>query len=240
MSAHNTYSRWAFLHNDWPVPVEPHPPQNLDALIAKLTYWLCAPGRDHGSGLQFITRSHDYQDEVETFAECLTHLQSLRDLLSECSRHRAENETLRQIVSDVCTALGNGAVCAPDCSLAFMGHVPEEVRLVVQGLRSRAEAAEAERTSREAEIERIRDVAGESRVALIDKLLAAEAEVSRLNKREQEAAKVIAPFAAVAGTCTAKGGWSDTDEITLLFDEAVLARIELSHFRAARRWQGGE
>lgn len=91
--ADNTYSRWAFLYNDWPVRDEPAPRQNVDSLIAKLTYWLGATGCDHVSGLRFITRSHDSLDEVETMGDCLAHLQEMR---AELAALRSENEALRR------------------------------------------------------------------------------------------------------------------------------------------------
>lgn len=43
----------------------------------------------------------------------------------------AENARLRQIISECAAALGNGSGISPECSVEFMGHLPEEIRAVI-------------------------------------------------------------------------------------------------------------
>ena len=49
-----------------------------------------------------------------------------------------ECAVLRQLLCDVLKGLNNGSGASPECSLAFLSGIPEEVRLEVSALRVRA------------------------------------------------------------------------------------------------------
>lgn len=67
-----------------------------------------------------------------TINEQLTY--SLLDAEDKADRLKAENEALRQIVSECATACGAG--CSPECTLDFMSMLPDEIASVV-GKRAR-------------------------------------------------------------------------------------------------------
>lgn len=67
-------------------------------------------------------------------AELRSLCQARDDARKERDRLKAENEALRQIVSECATACGAG--CSPECTLDFMSMLPDEIASVV-GKRAR-------------------------------------------------------------------------------------------------------
>ena len=61
-------------------------------------------------------------------------VQSSEDMGRIC----AENAKCRAIISECAAALGNGAVVSPECTVDFMAHVPNEIRLYVAKLKEAA------------------------------------------------------------------------------------------------------
>lgn len=63
-------------------------------------------------------------------------------VLAENAKLRAENDRLRQIISDSATACG--AAMSPECTAEFMGHLPEEIAGVLRQLRAELERVRAD------------------------------------------------------------------------------------------------
>lgn len=63
-------------------------------------------------------------------------LQFARKKAAECRALRRENTTLRTIVSESATAIGNGAGIGIECSLEFMSWLPKEIAGVTSKLRA--------------------------------------------------------------------------------------------------------
>jgi len=72
--------------------------------------------------------------------ECLDACQAdFASRILSCIEPAATSEQqLREIISECASALGNGAVAAPSCSIEFLAKVPEEIRMVVSRLAASA------------------------------------------------------------------------------------------------------
>lgn len=64
-------------------------------------------------------------------------------LTARAEAAEAEASTLRQILSECASAIGNGAFAEPRCSLEFLAHIPEEIRLHFATLQKKLERAES-------------------------------------------------------------------------------------------------
>lgn len=62
--------------------------------------------------------------------------QLARIVEAQTAQLRAENASLRQIIADCATAIGNGAAVGPECSLEFMSWLPKEIAGVTSKLRA--------------------------------------------------------------------------------------------------------
>lgn len=110
---------------------------------------------DHDRGCQGRTYSCTCGFDERTFAtakEAASEILSLRqkndDLNRECeatmkeiAELRKEIELLRKIVSDSASALGNGAVISPECTIGFMQYLPKEIALYTGRLRQQLDEA---------------------------------------------------------------------------------------------------
>lgn len=81
-------------------------------------------------------------EEARSFRE----IEKLRARLAESEARvkalESENETLREIVSESCAALGATCRCSTRASLDFMAGVPGEIRMTVNALQARVKALE--------------------------------------------------------------------------------------------------
>ena len=69
--------------------------------------------------------------------------------IAELEREVAD---LREILPKVLYALGNGSGCSPSCSVEFMRQIPNEARLVVDGLKRELEQERKDRKQAEADV----------------------------------------------------------------------------------------
>jgi hypothetical protein len=92
-------------------------------------------------GLDERLGKRDRVDQEETFAPHMEEKQyvNMHDLVKDYARlidgQREEIKTLRQVISDIAANLGNGSTVSTEASIEFIKELPEEVKLVCNGLR---------------------------------------------------------------------------------------------------------
>ena len=81
-------------------------------------------------------------EEARVFSE----IEKLRSQLAASEQRvnelESENETLREIVSESCAAVGSTCICSTKASLDFMAYIPGEIRMTVDALQQRVNALE--------------------------------------------------------------------------------------------------
>lgn len=102
------------------------------------------------------------QDQFGTLRNIRDSWRDIRAALAEKDARIAdqgdENKRLRETLSKVCSALGNGAFASPDCSIEFMEEIPREVELVITASRAECEGLRAAVERLPREVARLFDV----------------------------------------------------------------------------------
>ena len=73
-------------------------------------------------------------------------------LVGKLAKLERELTDLREILPKVLDAVGNGSRCLPSCSVEFLREIPNEVRLVVTGLKRELEQERQDRKQAEADV----------------------------------------------------------------------------------------
>ena len=73
-------------------------------------------------------------------------------LVGRLAKLERELAVLREIFPKILDALGNGSGCLPSCSVEFMQWIPNEVRLVVNGLKRELEQKRQDRKQAELDV----------------------------------------------------------------------------------------